>query len=791
MTINNIINGENIEQELFEILKDFHENGPTNPYMLEKLSYIKRFHPIVFQKYESRLMFIMGLFYKTTEPNSFLEEIYSIYSKTISDVIGKTYTPMQANAYRNIRDKAYFSFSAPTSSGKSYLFRDLIKETNGDIVIVVPSRALISEYIYEILDLLKLDKDVLVMQFIELVNLKHTKRRIYVITPERGNDLFANIDKLNVELFLFDEAQLSEEEIRGMRFDALVRRINTYFTNATKVFAHPFVENPEAQLMKHKFNVNSSSANYTQNVVGKIYSYIDKNKNFYYFSPYENSPNMHPVKDDIIETVLKAGGTLLIYTSKTSIYSKEYLKTFDKYIRLCTKTLDKDALDLINELKQYLGVTESKNTKKYSQMLKLMEKGIVIHHGSVPLKARFIIERFVNKGFAKICFATSTLTQGINMPFDMVFIENFTFNAKTDELKLLEMKNLIGRAGRTTNSVNKFDYGYVLIHKANLKTFTNRLKGTTKISTFSRLDDMLENINEDFQDIAEAIRDNSFDNELRITQKQKSRIVEALENNILSNKIKFLLDTFLPNGNPIKGDEYNQLTDTHRQEIKNIYKEIYTLHLRRKEMSIGEKAVLSTTIPILLWRIQGKTFKEIVSIRFDFLSNKKQQQEIKKLYKQKDITYEECCARLENLRIHYSQKFAIIPNKNATQRPLFDTKKTIENIDYDILIWDTYDYIDKVISWALSDPLSATFNLYYQKTRDDRALAMSNYIKYGTNDNTEIWLMKYGFDFEDIEWIKGYVDSIDENEIIFKNNISELSDTKNNLIERYVNTIVE
>ena len=53
--------------------------------------------------------------------------------------------------------------------------------TDGDIVIVVPSRALISEYIFEILDILKLDKDVLVMQFVELVNLKHSKRRIYVI----------------------------------------------------------------------------------------------------------------------------------------------------------------------------------------------------------------------------------------------------------------------------------------------------------------------------------------------------------------------------------------------------------------------------------------------------------------------------------------------------------------------------------------------------------------------------------------------------------------------------------
>ena len=43
-------------------------------------------------------------------------------------------------------------------------------------------------------------------------------------------------------------------------------------------------------------------------------------------------------------------------------------------------------------------------------------------------------------------------------------------------------------------------------------------------------------------------------------------------------------------------------------------------------------------------------------------------------------------------------------------------------------------YIDKIISWALADPLSATFNLYYQKTKDERALAMSNFIKYGTND---------------------------------------------------------
>ena len=212
--------------------------------------------------------------------------------------------------------------------------------------------------------------------------------------------------------------------------------------------------------------------------------------------------------------------------------------------------------------------------------------------------------------------------------------------------------------------------------------------------------------------------------------------------------------------------------------------------MRRKRLGTGEQAILSATIPILLWRIQGKTFKEIVSIRFDFLSENKQQQEIKKLYKQNLITYEECYSRIENLKIHYSTKFALIPNIKATNRPLFDTNKTIENIDYDILIWDTYDYIDKIISWALADPLSATFNLYYQKTKDERALAMSNFIKYGTNDNTEIWLMKYGFDFEDIEWIKQYIVSIDDNEIVFNSKITELSEQKRELIERYVNTII-
>lgn len=73
---------------------------------------------------------------------------------------------------------------------------------------------------------------------------------------------------------MLDEAQISEDEIRGMKFDSFVRRIDKVIPDAKKVFAHPFVSNPDAQLIKHNFNHDSSYKTYNQHSVGKIYFYL-------------------------------------------------------------------------------------------------------------------------------------------------------------------------------------------------------------------------------------------------------------------------------------------------------------------------------------------------------------------------------------------------------------------------------------------------------------------------------------------------------------------------------------
>ena len=142
-------------------------------------------------------------------------------------------------------------------------------------------------------------------------------------------------------------------------------------------------------------------------------------------------------------------------------------------------------------------------------MIEMMAKGIVVHHGSMPLYARLLVERFVNKGFAKICFATSTLAQGINMPFDIVWINNFRFNG-TESKKNLDLKNLIGRAGRSTPDYFSFDYGYVIIESANINRFSDRMMQPTLLSEKSLLDSNLEDLPDDLRDIPEAIKKRFF-----------------------------------------------------------------------------------------------------------------------------------------------------------------------------------------------------------------------------------------------------------------------------------------
>ena len=267
--------------------------------------------------------------------------VFEMYHQQLKDEFGADYTPMQADILKKIRNLQYFSFSAPTSTGKSFVFRHLISECTNDVVVIVPSRALINEY-YDRLNSLVDSKTVNILTFVERINTKHVHRSIFILTPERAKDLFKNKDWLKIDLILFDEAQLSDEQsVRGLYFDSIVRRALKYFPNAKFVFSHPFVDNPEAQLQKNDIGIIDTTATYNsyklKNVGQIFYTHDNTNQRFYHFgsNPRILGERKLEAKFDPIEVALVKGGSVLIYVPKSHIYNKQIYGEFEKYISMC------------------------------------------------------------------------------------------------------------------------------------------------------------------------------------------------------------------------------------------------------------------------------------------------------------------------------------------------------------------------------------------------------------------------------------------------------------------------
>lgn len=80
---------------------------------------------------------------------------------------------------------------------------------------------------------------------------------------------------------------------------------------------------------------------------------------------------------------------------------------------------------------------------------KLLNKGIIVHHSKMPgLMSRCMVEA-VQEGIVSIVLATSTLSEGINLPFRTILIPSL--RRMKDTLPVQEFKNLVGRAGRPGN----------------------------------------------------------------------------------------------------------------------------------------------------------------------------------------------------------------------------------------------------------------------------------------------------------------------------------------------------
>ena len=77
---------------------------------------------------------------------------------------------------------------------------------------------------------------------------------------------------------------------------------------------------------------------------------------------------------------------------------------------------------------------------------RLLQRGIAVHHGKMPGLLARRLKVLMDRGYVRIIVATSTLSEGVNIPVTYLLIPNI-YRANTC-LSLQEFTNLIGRAGR-------------------------------------------------------------------------------------------------------------------------------------------------------------------------------------------------------------------------------------------------------------------------------------------------------------------------------------------------------
>lgn len=177
----------------------------------------------------------------------------------------------------------------------------------------------------------------------------------------------------------------------------------------------------------------------------------------------------------------------------------------------------------------------------------------------------------------------------------------------------------------------------------------------------------------------------------------------------------------------------------------------------------------------MLWRVHGKTLRQICAIRYAYASETHKRNK----YLQRGLS-------TDNIQPKYITGYQDLPNPKLNRYSLFYKTPKAQDVDYDIIVCDTYDYIDKLIGFKLSDIYYAAFFKYYEKHNDTRALRLAQYVRYGTDNERHIWMLRYGMSFEDIELLDSHIETIDETKITFKESIYDLDELDLISIKRFI-----
>lgn len=378
----------------------------------------------------SKLEFMdLGFYIKN---NSCIKRIESIAHQSVLDN-NIILSDSQIEILSILNDKNLF-ISAPTSFGKTFIVLEFMirhPELN-NIVFIVPTLALMNELLKKIYD-----------NFGENYNIcingdeKLEEKNIFIFVPERSDNEFVKlITSIGLDLLVIDEIyKLKPKNKKELNDDDRIILMNKVYLNLLKsakkiVLLGPFIKD--------------ISFNQTKLDIVKYYTNLSPVYNFLHKCPQKNWLDYIGEEKELV-----------YFNSPESIYT----------------SLDK-IIDRFNE--NIIFIDRYKKEIEYLEKLffndwygiKLLKRGIGVHHGKTPMFLRKFYENEYRNGSLKCLLCTSTLMEVVNTPTMKLIVVD-------DPGSTFRLNNLIGRVGRL--NVNKPAAGniYLFNNKA-CKLIENR-----------------------------------------------------------------------------------------------------------------------------------------------------------------------------------------------------------------------------------------------------------------------------------------------------------------------------
>lgn len=363
-----------------------------------------------------------------------------------------TLTDAQYAITEKMKREDYFSFSGPTSLGKSFIIKDALydivrRDALNDhcVVVLVPTKALIGQTAADLRHLLFEVPEVNVVTYPSLPRLLQRKyrRTIFVLTPERLlrylTDPVREIDYLVV-----DEAQkvIAKNDARSsLYYHAIVESTRRFETKL--VFASPSIANPELFLELFGKAPNGALSVKERTVAQHRYFVDMVARRQYYFSGIDATPQKleaSPAQTDVIDLILSRSKD-----RKAIIYVNGSLKSAEFALRLAGRRGEVSD-EKINELIKY--VREYVHQKYF--LAHTLSRGVAFHHGKMPQEVRERVEQAFADPESPIQFVvcTSTLLEGVNLPAKNIFV--LSDKHGNSIFTKINFENLAGRAGRLT-----------------------------------------------------------------------------------------------------------------------------------------------------------------------------------------------------------------------------------------------------------------------------------------------------------------------------------------------------